>query len=46
MKLIKGKDIVDFHNPGTIAAYKSAGYVEYKEKREVYVKQTKKTDKN
>lgn len=31
MKLIKNGDIVDFINKGTIDAYKSAGYVEYKE---------------
>lgn len=31
MKLIKDGDIVDFTNKGTIAAYKSSGYVEYKE---------------
>lgn len=31
MKLIKNGDIVEFDNIGTIAAYKSAGYTEYKE---------------
>lgn len=31
MKLIKNGDIVDFANQGTIDAYKSAGYMEYKE---------------
>lgn len=31
MKLIKGGEIVDFVNQGTIDAYKAAGYVEYKE---------------
>lgn len=31
MKLIKNGDIVEFENIGTIAAYKSAGYTEYKE---------------
>lgn len=33
MKLIKGYDIVEFHNQGTIDAYKAAGYTEYKEKK-------------
>lgn len=33
MKLIKGTDIVEFHNQGTIDAYKAAGYTEYKEQK-------------
>lgn len=31
MKLIKGRDIVDLNNPGTISAYLQEGYVEYSE---------------
>lgn len=47
MKLIKEGNIVDFVNQGTIDAYKSVGYVEYKEpSKESTTKATKKTSNN
>lgn len=31
MRLVKGKDIVELDNPGTISAYLQEGYAEYAE---------------